>query len=107
LPPRTGPQEVLDEIEGRRKSTLRSLSAIADGITARAVRLRAVEGGGRVLGEMEIGGAVECERDLLHLLSDGDLRLAENHEKMRRLVAECADALDGVAAAAAEGALAE
>ena len=84
----------------------RSLSAIADGITARAVRLRAVEGGCRVLGEMEIGGTLECERDLLHLLTDGDLRLAENHEKMLRLVAECADALDGVAvAAAAAGAL--
>ncbi len=96
---------MLDEIEGRRKSTLRSLSAIADGITARAVRLRTVEGC-KVLGEMEIGGTVECERDLLHLLSDGDLRLAENHERMRRLVADCADALDGVAAAAAAGTLA-
>ena len=105
------------EIEDRRRGCYRSLSAISGGITAQAVGLTlkpqevawahvqapylakaaADVKGLSVCGKLLVAGNVGCARDLYWLLSDRDLELADNHEKMIYLIDKCALALESMA----------
>ena len=50
-----------------------------------------------VCGKLLVAGNVGCARDLYWLLSDRDLELADNHEKMIYLIDKCALALESMA----------